>query len=513
MASNFHAPYCLSWLSAAGGGLLAALSFPPVGAGWLAPLAMAFLWAGLSRVGARDLRSLVACGLSFGLVFMLALLWWLEDSIGWGAWLGLSAVQAVAVTIAVVSMRAVAQLPGGPVWAAAIWGSVEALRSSWPLGGMPWGRLGFTAIDTPWQALLSYGGVSGAGFMITVAGFAIAHACAKRCRSAAVLLGGVCLVVVASAVWPYRVPAIDTVTVAVVQGGVPGDGRDLVAYHRQVTRNHVEATSELARRLTAEERKSLALVVWPENATAVDPIRDPLAGTEIEEAVAAIDVPLLAGSILDGPDQSTAYNRGLLWLPDGTRGGAYTKAHLVPFGEYIPWRALIEGWSSRFDRIPRDMLPGNSEGPIDVQGMLVADAICFDVAYDDVLPIQVARGAQLAVVQTSNATFTDTSQPEQQFAMTRARAVELGRSVVVASTNGISGIIRSDGTVVQRAPAGPAATLISPVALAEAVTPAIRLQLVRSASMYVVGALALAFALARWSRQRRFSKLVAVAAR
>nr|WP_236757768.1 apolipoprotein N-acyltransferase [Aeromicrobium sp. PE09-221] len=496
----------MSWWSAAGSGLLAALSFPPVSAGWLAPLAMALLWASLSRIEARRLWSLVGCGLCFGLAFMLVLLWWLKDSIGWGAWFGLSVAQAVAVTIAVVAMRVVASLSGGPVWAAAVWGSVEALRSSWPLGGMPWGRLGFTAIDTPWQALLGYGGVSGAGFMIALAGFATAHACSRRRGPAVVLIGGTCLVAVASAVWPYRVPATDTATVAAVQGGVPGDGRDLAANHRQVTRNHVEATSDLARRLTGEERDSLALVVWPENATAVDPVRDPLAGAEIREAVAAIDAPLLAGSILDGPDQSKAYNRGLLWLPDGTRAGVYTKTHLVPFGEYIPWRPLIEGWSSRFDRIPRDMLPGNDEGPIDVQGMLVADAICFDVAYDDVLPRQVARGAQLAVVQTSNATFTGTSQPEQQFAMTRARAVELGRSIVVASTNGVSGIIRPDGSVVRRAPSGPAATLVAAVPLAEVITPAIRLQFMRSAGLHAAGFLGLAFALARWSRQRHSSK-------
>jgi apolipoprotein N-acyltransferase len=180
----------------------------------------------------------------------------------------------------------------------------------------------------------------------------------------------------------------------------------------------------------------------------------------------------------------------------------YTKTHPVPFGEHIPWRSVIGGWSSRFDRIPRDMLPGQGEGPLSVYGLLVADAICFDVAYDDVLPGQVARGGQIAVVQTSNATFTGTTQPEQQFEITRARAVELGRTVVVASTNGVSGVIAGDGEVTQRATGEEAATLVAEVELADRVTPAVRSQSVRSATIPAVAVVGLLLAFARGLRRR-----------
>ena len=175
----------------------------------------------------------------------------------------------------------------------------------------------------------------------------------------------------------------------------------------------------------------------------------------------------------------------------------YRKTHPVPFGEHIPWRSVIGGWSSRFDRLPRDMLPGPGEGPLSVDGLLVADAICFDVAYDDVLPGQVARGGQIVVVQTSNATFTGTSQPEQQFEITRARAVELGRTVVVASTNGVSGIIADDGEVTQRAPGEETATLLAEVELVDRATPAVRSQSVRSATIPAVGVVGLLLAFAR----------------
>src|SRR3546814_15404859 len=84
------------------------------------------------------------------------------------------------------------------------------------------------------------------------------------------------------------------------------------------------------------------------------------------------------------------------------------------------------------------MIAGKDEGPLDLNSLRIADAICFDIAYDDVLQSQVRRGANLAVVQTSNVMFYGTSQPSQQFEITRARAAELGRSIVAASTNGSS---------------------------------------------------------------------------
>jgi apolipoprotein N-acyltransferase len=76
--------------------------------------------------------------------------------------------------------------------------------------------------------------------------------------------------------------------------------------------------------------------------------------------------------------------------------------------------------------------------------------ICFEISYDDLVHDVVDGGAEILVVQTNNATFGGTAQPEQQFAISRLRAIETGRTVLVAATNGISGVIAPDGTVLQR---------------------------------------------------------------
>ena len=484
-------------------GLLAALSFEPVGWGFLAPAAMGLLWLALAPTTQIEWRVVFVRGLGFGMTFMAALLWWLVDSIGWVPWVLLTVTQALAVSIAAVAVAAVGRLPAGPVWAGAVWALVEGVRSAWPLGGIPWGRLGVTAVDTPWEELLPYCGISGTGFVLAVGGFTLGELVGRSGTWRVPILATILAAVAASSLAPVRAETTSSYRVAVVQGGVPGDGRNLARHHREVTSNHVEQTLALARRSAAPDGDpGTDLVLWPENSTAVDPLRDRIARTEIDRAVAAVGAPTLVGGIFDGPNDTTAYNRGLVWLPDGTVGAGYTKMHPVPFGEYIPWRSTIGNWSSRFELIPRDFVPGAQEGPLDIDGVLVANAICFDVAYDDVLPDQVRRGAQLVTVQTSNATFFGTSQPGQQFEITRARAVELRRAVAVASTNGVSGVVSPTGEVIARLPQGSGSALIANVPLSDTLTPAVRWQSLRERLLTLLAIAGLLGSAVGWRRDR-----------
>ena len=98
--------------------------------------------------------------------------------------------------------------------------------------------------------------------------------------------------------------------------------------------------------------------------------------------------------------------------------------------------------------------------------------ICFEVAYDGLLR-NVVTGAQLVVVQTNNATYLGTGQLAQQWEITKLRAIELGRTVVVASTDGISGMVGPDGTVLAQSQPATRALLVQPVTLDSGVTPAV----------------------------------------
>lgn len=441
-----------SCLLAATGGALSATAFTS----WASPLTAPTVVAAIAlavRSSSGPAQSAVVGGCA-GTTFMGGVLLWMWPSLGMGAWVALTLVQAAFFVALGAAVRLVMGLPGWPGWVAALWTAVEGLRSTWPLGGMPWGRLGFAAPDTPWAALLPLVGVTGAGFvMALIAGAVVSLVdCVRRSDRRLVFVTAGLIVIVTAPALVIASRSDDPTTtraqVGIVQGGVPGSGTRLVDHHREVTDNHVAETTRLAARQTTASR-ALRFVLWPENATAVDPIRDERARRALMDAVAATGTPIVAGAVTDGPRPGTALNQALVWTDAGAQE-RYTKQHLVPFGEYVPFRALASRVSDRVAAIRRDMVPGSEAAPLSVAGLAVATALCFDIAYDDVLRPQVATGAQLVAVLTSNAMFLGTGQLEQQWTITRARAIESRRAVVVASVNGVSGAIGPDGKVLDR---------------------------------------------------------------
>ena len=322
--------------------------------------------------------------------------------------------------------------------------------------------------------------MTGLSFLLALIGFLLAAGvegwlpgatdAVRRPRLAALgsaIVIGALLVI--PAVAPYEAEETGSAVVAAVQGDVPGPGNDILYDHRQVTRNHVDATIRLA-----DEGVHPDFVLWPENSTAVDPFLDSDVNGGIREAVAAIGVPVVVGGLVDDGAEHVL-NQGIVWDPETGPGDRYTKHHPVAYGEYIPFRRYWDPNFGALNRISRDMKSGTRTLPLQVAGIPVADSICFDVAYDDVLRDQVDAGAELLTVQTSNASFIFTDQIEQQFAITRLRAIESGRWLVVAATNGITGVIAPDGTVVASADPRTTAVVVERVGLSTELTPATRL--------------------------------------
>ena len=360
------------------------------------------------------------------------------------------------------SRRSLARRRLWPLWVARGVGRDGGVRSAWPFSGMPWGRLAFAVVDTPVADALPYVGSAGVSFLLALSGALLARlvlGCAARAR----LAGGRAPW---SACWRWprrRRWRRDSPTVDGPRDRGRGPGRRarqrrrhplrLPAGHRRTTWTR---PSTWPRDVAAGRVPRPDFVVWPENSTAVDPFLD----AEHQPADPGgrrrpIGVPILVGAIVDaGPDH--VLNQGIVWDPVHRRGrplhqvapGAVRRVHPVP-------RASSAG---NFGRLRADPARHARRHPHRAaahrRGRRSADAICFDVAYDDGLYAQAARRrASCSTVQTSNATFIHTDQIDQQFAISRLRAIETGRYVVVAATNGVSGIIAPDG---QRAWTGPA---------------------------------------------------------
>ncbi|MEH0846345.1 apolipoprotein N-acyltransferase, partial [Micromonospora sp. CPCC 205711] len=266
-----------------------------------------------------------------------------------------------------------------------------------------------------------------------------------------------------------------TVTVAVVQGNVPRLGLDFNAQRQAVLNNHVDATIALAAEVSAGTKTRPDLVVWPENSSDIDPLRNAGAGERISAAADAIGAPILVGAVLLGPDRGQVRNAGILWRP-GTGPDMrqlYTKRHPVPFAEYVPLRTIARAVSSQVDRIRADFVPGATPGVVDAGPAVLGDVICFEVAYDGLVRDTVDGGAQLLVVQTNNATF-DVAEARQQLAMVRLRAVEHGRDALMASTVGVSGFVTPDGRVSGATGFNTRAVVLRQVTLTDGRTPASR---------------------------------------
>lgn len=506
-------------LSALGGTALW-LAFPGYDLRVLAVVGTAAL--GLAVHGRRA-RAGALCGLALGLTFLVPLLSWTGVYVGPGPWLALAVYQALHYGLLGAGMAAVSRLRLWPLWSAALWVAVEAVRSRWILGGFPWARLGFGQADGPFTALAAYGGVALVSFAVALTGCLAAAAvlplAARRqgqpstARSVAGQLGF--RMALASAVPAAGVlaqaglPSGDlrdggpTLTVAVIQGDVPTAGLDFHARRRAVLENHVTQTEALAARVANGRAPSPDLVIWPENSSDIDPLRNADAATLIDRAADAIDAPILVGAVLQGPGDNVR-NAGIVWDPDDGPGATYIKRHPVPFGEYVPARDFFRLFSDQVDLVRRDFVAGTESGTLALGGATVGDVICFEVAYDGLVADVVRGGAGMLVVQTNNATFGYTDESEQQLAMGRLRAVEHGRTVVVAATSGISAVIAPDGSVVDRSELFTADVFVRDIAQRAAVTVATRLGSLPELVLSAVGVAGLLLGLASsWRRPNR----------
>lgn len=451
-------------------GVVLSLAFEPVAVPWVIPFTLAARL--LTLRGLRGRAALVP-GAGFAVGFSFVHLWWMH-AVGAGAWLALSAAVAAFLTLLGPIDAVLLRARLWPVWTALSWVAIEWARSTWPFGGMPWGRVAFAVIDTPLAPALPYIGTAGVGFALALLGALLAWLVVDAAARRRALVSAIVLCALLSIpVWrPWHGQPAGEADVAAVQGNVPGDG-DVLDNFRAITASHVALTEQLAQDVADGTRRRPTFVLWPENSTATDPMTDTETNTGIWQAVRAIDVPVVVGGLPDAPDRTHVLNQGIVWDPVTGPGDRYTKHHPVPFGEYLPMRGILGAHNfGGLREFSYDMVAGTRRTPLRVDGIPIADAICFDIAYDDVIDAQVRNGGRLLTVQTSNASFIGTPQVAQQFAITRVQAMTTGRYAVVASLNGLSGVIAPDGRVIATAPTRTTAIVDRSVPLLSGTTPA-----------------------------------------
>lgn len=431
-------------------GFVLFLGFDPVGFGPYVIAGVALMTIAL--IGRRPVAGF-GLGVLTGAVYFALLMRWMLI-IGIDAWALLAVYCALWIGLVGWGTVLVTRLPLWPVWVAGLWVMSEGIRGRYPLGGFPWGRLAFSQSEqdlSAWAYLVGMAGLTGLLALIGASVVAVGLAVARGSRAAVV--GWAAVIVVPFAVTGVWQPNAQgpVVPVAFVQGGTPQLGMGALDVRRQVLDNHVRETLALAAAVEANEVSQPRFVLWPENSTDIDPFTDASVAADISRAADAVGVPIVVGAVVRVPGNDRAvWNEGIIWEPGTGPDGRYIKNRPVPFGEFVPFRDVLTPIIGRFDRVPRDFLPGDKPGVLDANGVVIGDVICFEVAYDDVVNGVVLGGAELLTVQTNNATYGNTAQPEQQFAIALMRSVENGRSVVVAATTGISAAIAPDRTILAK---------------------------------------------------------------
>jgi apolipoprotein N-acyltransferase len=325
----------------------------------------------------------------------------------------------------------------------AFWVALEWLRT-YLGGGFPWNLAGYSWVDVPGALPLSaWIGAYGISFLALLTSVGVAASIQRRrWEPAAIALLVPLLLLPLAGRWSLRQDAIalrETAgfgrAVRLLQPNIP----NLTAYDpAAVIRNYRKVIGQ-----ALESCQPGSLVVWPESAAwPFQYKRDAMLDDDVARlADRGCTVLFNSGS----PVGDSFYNSAFLVSPSGPVL-RYDKRHLVPFGEYVPFRGVF-GWMDKLARNAGEMRPADQTVLLPWGGEKIGMAICYEVVFPAETAELVDKGATLLITITNDAWYGDTSAPWQHFRAARFRAAENRRPLLRAAITGVSAWVDPDGSV------------------------------------------------------------------
>lgn len=435
--------FALQLLAALVAGGFTTLTASPFELWWLGPIAI-----GLLYIGVHTLTPAQAAlkGWLYGVALFASGTSWVYVSIHDYGYTGVPlAVFLTALFVAVLALFYAATFWlyrrfMSPHWAllsfAGVWVLGEVLRT-YLFTGFPWLLTGSSYVDSPLASWAPIGGVYLLSLLVALTGTLGAELLRRRWWAAVPLAAIWLIPLVLPSQW--TTPASEPTRVALLQGNLP----QLLKWTPEGQRTAANTYSELTR----EVADDVDLIIWPETAL---PMMEHQARPVLERVQAALppDVALMTGIVQ--VDEQNRYFNGVIGVGDVQ--GSYQKEHLVPFGEYLPLERVLRGAIDFFNLPMSSFAKGASQQtPMQAAGVSIGNAICYEIIY----PQLVARRAADSdvIVTVSNDTWFGASLgPHQHLQMARLRALENGRYVLRATSNGITAIINPHGELVDSVP-------------------------------------------------------------
>jgi apolipoprotein N-acyltransferase len=466
--------YALALLS----GALLALSFPRYGHpafAWIAlvPLLIALSgWRGrpapsgverMERLPGQPPLRAFTLGLTTGALYFIGTLYWTGTVVRTFGGLALPVAALAMLLLAVylalfpaltalIAARLVNRAgTGALLFMPAAWVATEFSRG-YLFGGFPWVPLGNSQVTVlPVAQLASVFGVYGLSALVAFVNAAIAYAVLSRGRNKTIAIAATVVVLASIGGWGARRVADGSLTregaplrIGLIQGNIAQEDKWNPNEARRIFTTYIAMTRDAVRR-------GAEFVIWPESSTPFMFEEDEVGETAVRDLAREVRVPILFGS--DQVDRSGGavrlFNAAFLVTPEGETAAVYRKMHLVPFGEYIPFKQWLYFVSPLVERLA-EFAPGTSMVMLLVGSHLVNTAICYEVVYPSLIRQAVTGGSQLLTTITNDAWYGQSSAPYQHFALASMRAIEQGRYLVRAANTGISGVVDPYGRVVRQ---------------------------------------------------------------
>lgn len=436
------------------GGVLLALAMPSPRLTPLAPLGLALLYREVQK------ESRFSAGFSFGFTFFLLSLSWILFPVKvYGrvpfplALIPLFLLSAYLALFFALPLWILRRFKGikhippefHPLLFAILVSSAEEVRG-WLFTGFPWNPIAlsltrFPLLLKPAQAI----GVTGLSFLLLWLSAILVHLYRFRSgKSLIQLLVVLFLWILASL--PSPILSRRELTYAVIQGSIPQD----VKWTREYQQLTLQVYEDLTRQALAR-KPNPDLILWPETAAPFYFQQPGPLHLWVRRIAQNARAPLLFGAPAydEMNGQIREYNRAYLLGSEGEIVGFYDKIHLVPFGEYVPLGKLLS-FVHRFAQGIGEFARGRDRSPLSTGEFAVGVLICYEAIFPYEVREFVSRGANLLVQITNDAWFGPTWAPEQHLELARLRAIELGVPLLRAANTGISAVVSSDGTLVER---------------------------------------------------------------
>lgn len=467
-------------------GLLLTASFPNISVSWLAWVALIPLLYGINRLSpAESFRT----GFIAGMVHYLTLMYWLAYTmhtygrLPWLLSIPVLVLLAAYLSVYVALFSAlVTRLCPSPLrclfMVPTVWVALEYIRS-FLLSGFPWELVGYSQYQLlPVIQIADVTGVYGVSFLIGLSNSALLIAVlyaaktswyGRRIQAGCAATAVIVAAIAAGGAWGYgtwkirsvdgQILAAPTSRVMIVQGNVDQSIKWDPAFQLQTTEKYIRLSLQASTQDTD-------LIVWPETATPFYFQQDLTLSGRVRKAIQDAGTCFLIGSpsfVQRGP-LVEYYNSAYCIGPDGSVKGKYDKAHLVPFGEYVPFRHWLP-FVGKLVQAAGDFSQGIRGDTISTDKAGLGVQICFEIIFPALSRAAVMNNAGFLVNITNDAWFGRTAAPWQHFSMAVFRAVENKRFLVRSANTGISGFVDPLGRVVASTSLYEEKTLAQPVAV------------------------------------------------